>query len=124
MTYTILISDSLLFGILLYLSFRILKLLLIVRANSEVCRPGSESFCHLVEHLWAATIAFIGATSATVLKAVDTLNANNSSVLLNTSYSIICVAGIILVNHMIKEETPGHPFYHSRQTKGRRTTDA
>jgi hypothetical protein len=113
-------SHSVLFGVLVYLTIRLFLLLRITRVNARYYGVGSNEFWHFFEHVVAAVLLFSGSLSGAAILAVHTATAGPAAydsveVALNLCYSIMAAAASVFVNHMIKEETPGHPFYHFTQ---------
>lgn len=118
-------SDSLMCGLTAFLTYRIWTLLTVLRSAQVFYKMGTVSWWHWMEHLVAACFGFIGAVGVSVVKVLHTVQQHNISaqcsnlvcddpyeMWLNGFVSIVLIAAIILINHMIKEETPGSEFEH------------
>lgn len=123
-----LVTDCLLFGALGYLSYMLVRMILLLRSKPR-CRVGSREFYHFFEHLTAALVALVGSGSSAILKAAHTLMPQpvgldlTVEILMNVSFTILAISGIIFVAHVTKEETDGHQFsYHDK--RGRRRDDS
>lgn len=119
MNYPLLVTDSLLFGLLFYMCIQLFKLLRITRSNRNDYVVGSNAFWHFFEHVMAAGLSLFGAVFTCAVVGVDTVSQAHGAVscssleiYMNVGYSVLIISGTIFVNHMIKEETPAHAFYH------------
>lgn len=127
--YMMLISDSLMSGLATFLTFRIYFLLNTLRLSQTTYTFGSTAWWHWMEHLIAASFGFIGAIGMSIVKIMLTIDqhvyqssgeclqlssncSNPYELAMNAFQSVVIVAAIILINHMIKEETPGSEFEH------------
>lgn len=69
---------------------------------------------HFAEHAVAAALAFIGSLLG-VLYSLAHLFASKQGALSEMPFTVVTLflllSGIAFMLHMIKEQTPGHPFY-------------
>ena len=113
-------TESLLCSLLIHLSYRVWKLMMMLKQNGSCYKFGSVSWWHWMEHLSAGLLFFIGSIGMTwvnIAKIVDHLTHVNPtfSSISNLFTSFVVVGGIILINHMIKEETPESDMYHGER---------
>ena len=69
---------------------------------------------HFMEHAVAASMAFMGSLIGVVYSFVH-LFSSHQNMLSETPFSIamllLLISGMAFMVHMIKEQTPGHPYY-------------
>jgi len=113
-------TDALVASALAYLSYTLWRFLCMAQGNVGKHESGSDEAFHFVDHLIAGTLGFIGCTVGAMVSIVHLVLQNTGShavpeyveLLGNVAYSLLFIAATLFVHHMIKEETPGHPFFY------------
>jgi len=75
---------------------------------------------HFAEHAIAAALAFLGSLIGVIYSVVHLFSIRQGE-LPETPFSVaillLLLSGIAFMQHMIKEQTPGHPFYVRENSK-------
>jgi len=69
---------------------------------------------HFAEHAVAATFAFLGSLLGTIYSIVHLFSPNQgelSEAPFTVAMFFLLLSGTAFMLHMIREQTPGHPFY-------------
>ena len=107
-----LVSDSLMGSMAMYLTYITFKLLLLLKSKSGVYNFGSHAWWHWIEHISITTLCFVGLLGLTTTKVVHTIldrssasvlfvmNEFNEWALINGFTTVLMLAVILLVNHI------------------------
>lgn len=110
-----LVSDSLMGGMSVYLTYTVFKLLKVLKTKVKIYKFGSNSWWHWLEHIAITVLCFIGLLGLSITKIIHTVEQSSDSVnyfvtefnewmFVNGFTTMIMVAIILLVNHTANEE--------------------
>lgn len=122
--YLMLISDSFMSGMSLYLAYVTFKLLKILKDNIKTYKPGSNGWWHWIEHSVAAILVFFGSIFRSLFKIIHSteqilIDGSTSQtydkweILTDFFTTFIIMGFIILINHIMSEEIEGGKFEHT-----------
>jgi len=69
---------------------------------------------HFLEHVIAASLAFMGSLIGVVYSIIHLLAKSQNHLVeypFSLAMGLLLVSGLAFMLHMIKEQTPGHPYY-------------
>lgn len=129
--FLMLSSDSLVSGMSMYLAYVSFKLLKVLKNNSNAYKHGSNGWWHWIEHSIAALFVFFGSIFRSIFKIMH----STEQILINGSTSqtydkwemltdfftaFIIIGFILLINHIMSEETEGGKFEHTPENERRK----
>jgi len=121
-----LFSDIFMATSLTYLSVALFGFIRAAHANRGTHGIGSMEEDHFIEHVVSGSIGFLGCSIGAIMAVIHLVLQNTGShvvpisveIISNIADGLLFVAASMFVHHMIKEETPSHPFYYIHMPRG------
>lgn len=128
--YIMLVSDSIVCGLSVYLTYTTFKLLKTLKDNIYSYKFGSRGWWHWLEHTVATSLIFVGSAGRSIFKIMHTAEetistVQNISVFQKTEIAtdiftaIIIIGLLIMINHIMSEEIIGGKFEHTPEDERR-----
>jgi len=130
-SYIMYLEDA--FRVMTFLTFFVLTIWFFILSFHTRNKHPDDSVIqqHFLEHAVAGLFSFIGSFIGTIWSVIHLLSTNQGE-LSENGFSVailfLLFSGIAFMYHMIKEQTPGHPFYvrevgHNKLGPNRRKHD-
>jgi len=80
----------------------------------KIIEDNNIMMTHFIEHLVATAFSFLGSMVGAIYSFIHLFSADQGELPeypFTISLFLIVISGLLFMVHMVKEQTPGHPFY-------------